>query len=103
MFLCRLAAAEAMPTNSGAIAGTSVGVIADLLAPARGATLTAGMLLSEVQQFLSDEAGLSDLRHYQAKEIIPEESNIELTTLRSGFAIEQRLKQLETMYVAKLI
>jgi hypothetical protein len=45
---------------------------------------------------------LSLLSFQQEKEILGEETSIELTTLRSGFAIEQQVKQLESQIRAEV-
>ena len=46
---------------------------------------------------MADLASLAELDHQQAKEIVSAQTNIELTTLRGGFAVEQELLQLENL------
>ncbi|MFC1761470.1 hypothetical protein ACFL6U_05260 [Planctomycetota bacterium] len=91
------ALAKAFPTTMGFIAGLANGVIADPLAPARGATETAGAVINEVMTIAADAMTLNELDLQQSKEIVSGESNIKLTGLRSEHAAYQQLKQLEQL------
>jgi hypothetical protein len=73
----------------------SVGLSNDVTAPGRGAIRLAGTVISEVMNQNADQESLAELDHQQAQSIAQAQQNIELTALRSSFAIKQQLLQLE--------
>lgn len=75
------AAAEMLPLNF--VAGTSAG--GDLTSVARGALRLAGSAISEGLQYEADQEDLEVLDAQQAKEHLDSQSNIDITTERSGF------------------
>ena len=91
------ALAEALPKTTGTIVGMAVGIIVDLFSSVRSAIKTIGVVTSEIMYAMADSESLTELDHQHAKEIVSAQSNIELTALRGGFAIEQQLLQLENL------
>ena len=91
------ALAEAWPTNTGFIAGLANGVIADLFSTVRSGLKLVGQGIGEIMNGMADLQSLTELDHQQAKEIASAETNIRLTTLRGGFAVQQQLLQLENL------
>ena len=82
---------------STVIAGLAGGVIADMFSVPRSALKMIGHGISEAMSYMSDQQALAELSHQHAKEIVSARQNVELTTLRGGFAVEQELLQLANL------
>jgi tetratricopeptide (TPR) repeat protein len=91
------ALAEAPPSVVGLIIGMASGAITDVTAPIRSGIKIVGQAINEIMTGIADLESLSELDHQQAKEIASAETNIKLTALRGGFAVEQQLLQLENL------
>lgn len=76
---------------------TAFGMANDATAPARGALRLSGAILSELANVSADVLSVAQLHQQNAKEIAQAETNIKLTTARSGFAEKQQLAQLEQL------
>ena len=91
------ALSEATPSVMGVIAGLANGVIGDPFSSVRSAIRQAGVLAGEVLSTAADWESLSEMDHQQAKEYVQAESNIQITTLRSGLVEQQQFRQLEQL------
>jgi len=88
------AMAEAWPKNTGFIAGLAAGIIGDFTSGPRSAVLFAASTLSEMAAREGNRESLTELSEQQAKESASAANNIQLTTLRQEFGIQQQLQQL---------
>lgn len=88
------AAAEIFPTTAGFIVGFSNGVEYDIGSAARGAVRLVGAAVNEVMSAKADAESLVELDKQQAKEIVSAQSNIEITTIRGEYAVDQQIRQL---------
>ncbi|MCA9468257.1 MAG: hypothetical protein KC643_22845, partial [Nitrospira sp.] len=91
------AAAEGFPKQIGIIAGMASGTISDFTASLRALAQQSGIILSEHQSRAADDEAVDELKPQQAKELVSSESNLQLTTLRGEFAVQQQLLQLENL------
>jgi ELWxxDGT repeat protein/predicted outer membrane repeat protein len=91
------ALAEAWPKVTGFIAGFSGGVICDMTSAIRSGIKIAGQVTEKVMSGMADLQSLAELDHQHAKEMVSAQTNIELTALRGGFAVEQELLQLQNL------
>ncbi|MHC1768188.1 MAG: hypothetical protein AB9869_28605 [Verrucomicrobiia bacterium] len=74
-----------------------IGIATDAMAPARGAVMLAGALLSGAANLEADLASLAEMDHQQAKETEQALTNIKLTTLRNDYGILQQVAQIEQL------
>ena len=81
--------AEALPT--------SVGFSIDAASVARSLIKLQFQLMSREFSQQADDKSLNELDHQQAKEIVSLQSNIDITSLKNSFAIEQQLLQLQNL------
>ncbi|MFC1736164.1 ELWxxDGT repeat protein, partial [Candidatus Hydrogenedentota bacterium] len=83
------AAAEFLPLING--------IDNDYTSVVRGGIETAGAVTSGILNALSDAEGLTELDHQQAKEMAQLSSELELTSLKQSYAIDQKLGELAQM------
>jgi len=81
---------------------TSVGLATDVTAPARGAIRLTGATLSDVLSLAAEGASLIEFSRQQTKEDVSALSNIEVTTLRNEFALQQAVAQLTQLVRAEV-
>jgi hypothetical protein len=91
------AIAEGWPKVTGFIAGFSAGVIIDSTSAIRSGIKVAGQVTEKIMSTMAEQESLAELDHQHAKEMVSAQTNIELTALRGGFAVEQELLQLENL------
>ncbi|MCP4312894.1 MAG: right-handed parallel beta-helix repeat-containing protein [Bacteroidetes bacterium] len=91
------AIAEGFPGNFGIIVGLAGGTIGDWTSAFRSAVRLAGTVTNEIMTQMADGESVKELSIQQAKEMVSSQGNIDLTTLESNFAIEQKLAQIAQM------
>lgn len=89
------ALAETLPGGIGATFGFSNGFWVDPFGAGRGGFRQIGSAVNEIMSAKADAESIVELDKQQAKEIVSADQNIQVTALRSDFAVEQQMKQIE--------
>jgi hypothetical protein len=91
------AVAEGFPQNLGFIGGLANGVIGDFSFTMRSAVRLAGTAVSEIMSKKAESESIKELSVQQSKEMVQNQSNITLTSLKHSEAIDHKLKQIEQL------